>query len=1023
MCLNWSTHRPVPFVMELIVHRVCLRQREALLARAHQTLVPRRATLAVRRRPWPAMSASATPMERGAGAPTPRCRRRYDADALNRLALEADEGAPQSEEEAEDPEDDVPEPSDEDDEADDSEFAPEAGPARRATAATERKAPARKGVAKRKAGKQSISDDEGMPSEEEWEGGSSPGEEQEDEEEPEESSEGEEPAPKKRKTSTPSPQRASKGKGKEKEKVEASPQGTSKGKGKDMEETEAVPRSKFVGAPRSVIPHPRLAPGILNFLLDNRCPPTVRTAIFNSLGLFAAMRLAELFPDPFVAMFEARKLDTYRRGHYGSWYAAVDAVETATVHNNGRYTWNRLSRDAYDYDVQPKVQKFMELIADRTLVESRRYSYYPPGTAARRVAVWIAKGSGAKPQTITPPESFVEGHRLRQPFLSVDILMHHRRPDSPYWRKLVKQFAEEDEIIRLGGTFRLSMAHRTARNYSQAEMDAARAHLQEARNGARPALSFGPGTFSELLSRFEAAHRNSIPAKDPELDAHRAWVAEWRPDFFNRLLDAAAVAYYGRDNAVRVNYWTNQPATPFLATELRAPGLFSPPHFRFPDLPYTSFHSRVSVIRLRELTETVRKVDEAFSAFLAREASSEAQHRANVAHIRGLLADKDQWISNREHLENGWEAAAAAVGSKSFDPVKAVFDPVGKEAEAKDAAVWKSAGWAMRDVFEFRIKDLSLFERELRHAGDRVHAAAFEITFTPAVPEGGTVALESSNKPAKAQRRYDYWNRDGLRRFNARPEVLEVRMQHATEAGFDKAACVVVRADGSASVQERAVPLVDLLERLNYDFDYVSKELGVLARRCVFCKSKLSDSAAAGKRGYGDTCAKRFALQRGTVKAKPLPAPKEEAPVDGAPSRPVTAEGEEPPKMLLKLDFGQGRELELYHPAWKASHMLMMHLDAAPDPDEEIVLPAHEMEGEVWSYEAWRALWEAVELKKQPEEGHLVIGAIKVLLFLGDEDDKLAASAFGGVGGSMRVIASMIEDHRDVGELRAAFRA
>lgn len=39
-------------------------------------------------------------------------------------------------------------------------------------------------------------------------------------------------------------------------------------------------KSKFAGAPRRLYPHPCLAPGILDFLLDNRCPPLVRNANF-----------------------------------------------------------------------------------------------------------------------------------------------------------------------------------------------------------------------------------------------------------------------------------------------------------------------------------------------------------------------------------------------------------------------------------------------------------------------------------------------------------------------------------------------------------------------------------------------------------------------------------------------------------------------------------------------------------------------------------------------------------------------
>lgn len=96
-----------------------------------------------------------------------------------------------------------------------------------------------------------------------------------------------------------------------------------------------------------------------------------------------------------------------------------------------------------------------------------------------------------------------------------------------------------------------------------------------------------------------------------------------------------------------------------------------------------------------------------------------------------------------------------------------------------------------------------------------------------------------------------------------------------------------------------------------------------------------------------------------------------------------------------------------------------MHILVGEGSDEEIVLPASEIEGEMWQFDVWKALVDAVEDGIAPSTGHTVMGVVKLLMFLVDEEDTLTKKVF-GEGGALKVIADLIADHETEEELRPA---
>jgi hypothetical protein len=71
---------------------------------------------------------------------------------------------------------------------------------------------------------------------------------------------------------------------------------------------EEEPTTPFKAAPFKAHVVRKLKPGLLSFMLDSRCPEDVLFKIYLSLTPYAALKLADLFPDTFKTFFRERVL-------------------------------------------------------------------------------------------------------------------------------------------------------------------------------------------------------------------------------------------------------------------------------------------------------------------------------------------------------------------------------------------------------------------------------------------------------------------------------------------------------------------------------------------------------------------------------------------------------------------------------------------------------------------------------------------------------------------------------------------
>lgn len=237
---------------------------------------------------------------------------------------------------------------------------------------------------------------------------------------------------------------------------------------------------RFVGAPRKLHPNPRLAPGILDFMLDNRCPPLLRRQIFDSLALYSAEKLVDMFPGTFKSLETVNPL---AKCSIPDSYGIHSAIAGTTP--SGRFSAQRVNRLSYDNHIRPDMLEYLRLFA-----------YQKSGD-------WVDK---ATRQRLLLEKTRVDGYHDSQPFLSRHVLIMHPEPDNEYYRKIVRQVAEEEELERVAEYF--SPFHRRLLYHEpgvgRGELAQARETLLNAPNGRR-AASMPPGTFSNLVQRFKSA--------------------------------------------------------------------------------------------------------------------------------------------------------------------------------------------------------------------------------------------------------------------------------------------------------------------------------------------------------------------------------------------------------------------------------------------------------------------------------------------------------------------------------------
>lgn len=99
----------------------------------------------------------------------------------------------------------------------------------------------------------------------------------------------------------------------------------------------------------------------------------------------------------------------------------------------------------------------------------------------------------------------VHGYARRQLFLTTLILKKHPRPKIPYYKMMINQIAEEEELQRLAGKCQVSQTrfpHRTP-DFALRELAQARTYLLASKCATRPAASLPAGAFSNLVERFQ----------------------------------------------------------------------------------------------------------------------------------------------------------------------------------------------------------------------------------------------------------------------------------------------------------------------------------------------------------------------------------------------------------------------------------------------------------------------------------------------------------------------------------------
>jgi hypothetical protein len=279
----------------------------------------------------------------------------------------------------------------------------------------------------------------------------------------------------------------------------------------------------------------------------------VLKGVFDSIGLYSAIKLANLFPEPFKPQLRALPL---AERHSSNFFYRDSAIDSKEPNNLARYRIPRkLTKTQYD-NINSRMLEYLELFAKQMLVSN--------GEGKRRVTAWVFTKGPNRGKVLSLPEDFVEGYRNRQDFLSLNILFPNQHWSNKYFRRRMEQYAEELEINRLGGELRLNMCHR--RKHDVEEAAAARKHLVAVNQGRRRGATFGSGTFSSLYSRFESVQRNLAQAALADhVSALDAWMAELgdTESFVLRAVKAAAVIYYGVGEATRSwNYYGRLLTTP-----------------------------------------------------------------------------------------------------------------------------------------------------------------------------------------------------------------------------------------------------------------------------------------------------------------------------------------------------------------------------------------------------------------------------------------------------------------------------
>ncbi|KAI9012243.1 hypothetical protein DFJ74DRAFT_710237 [Hyaloraphidium curvatum] len=594
---------------------------------------------------------------------------------------------------------------------------------------------------------------------------------------------------------------------------------------------------------------------------------------------------------------------------------------------------------------------------------------------------WFHVSDGAriyfKGENVTRFDPFVGSAREAVPFLDLKVLLRNPRRDDAFFRSAIAQYAQEEEV---------------------------RDQLAVIRAGKEPALRLPVGMFTPLLERFRAAKSWLEKAADRELAKVRAWAAHVKSTFFERLVRGAAILRYAFSNPQE---WVDEALAGI--RHLREPELKSYLEgMSMRDLP-EKLAWQCSAKIVRSAIKKLDKIDRAWSAYATARTESEMEtHSTNVAAIAAALRNGS---SCKDVLRN-IERVVEECERYGFEHTNRRIDARFGNRSARDTErEWLPSTAARACGFDFAFKDQDAFVVECRgRGGAPLRVPSIEIQYYSHIEDDTRAFSEATARGV-----------DRLAYVPRREERIEIRMENAIWSGIDQTVGVKIDEDGSARVSGCFIPHLEFLERLNQDFDHTVRTARA-GRECPFC-GEGGEAAASSDKKRSCKCAEKFSLPKAEGgSASGLTSAKRKADDDAGSNtekRPRT-DGAPSSRALLTLDFGPEGMLELRDPVWNSSSIMQAYLSAVGE-DEDIVVPAHEIGGEVWSFQWWNALVGAVEDGRKPRNGAEVAGMLRLVLFLAGEGNGIATKAFGSPDGALDIVANMIDAHLSRDELRAAF--